>query len=61
MPYSIMLEPRRRVVGPFEQHCQALLDAATDVIPDLQIQMGRLGDLMKAVPTLYVSVKDEDS
>lgn len=60
--YSFMLEPRRRVVAPFEQHCQALLDAAADVLPDdLQIQMGRLGDFMKAVPTLYVSVKDEDS
>jgi hypothetical protein len=60
--YSFMLEPRRRVVAPFEQHCQALLDAAANVIPeDLQIQMGRLGEFMKAVPTLYVSVKDDDS
>ncbi|MNV48113.1 hypothetical protein D3C71_1400040 [compost metagenome] len=57
-----MLEPRRRLVAPFEQQCQALLDAAADVLPDdLQIQMGRLGDVMKAVPTLYVNVKDEDS
>lgn len=59
---SVMLEPRRRVVAPFEQRCQALLDAAADVIPgDLQIQMGRLGEFMKAVPTLYVSVKGEES
>lgn len=57
--FSCYLQPRSRLDTGFQQHCEQLLQAAGNALPaDLDIQIGKIGDPLLTLPTLFVEVNN---
>ncbi|WP_313345091.1 hypothetical protein [Stenotrophomonas sp.] len=58
---TVLLESNSRLDETFLQRCEAaLLTAGTTVPDDLEIQLGRVGEFLKAVPDVYVRMADSN-
>lgn len=52
---TVLLESHSRLDETFLQRCETVLLAAGTTVPDdLEIQLGRVGEILKAVPEVYV-------
>ncbi len=57
--FSCYLQPRSRLDADFQQRCERLLQDAGNALPaDLDIQIGKIGDPLLTLPTLFVEVNN---
>ncbi len=58
--FSCYLQPRSRLDANFQQRCERLLQDAGNALPaNLDIQIGKIGDPLLTLPTLFVEVNND--